>query len=193
MKYKLLIAVLIGFFAPAVTVAQSETTVSVQMLLEQVDQALRSVAESNDIEVLPPFASARLRLNTVVEEQGGFQVLKIFNFSNQQTEQFVQGMTLELTPPDVGDRSPTDFYPRALAQPKLGDALASAIIAAAAAVKNTPLANSPDLTNLTASVRFAVTGTDAQGIEIVVLEIGRNTMQQNVQEIVVEFNADVSH
>lgn len=207
MKYKILAIFPLSFLTLAASIAQSQTTVSVTTLLTEVDQALRSVATSNAIKALPKFTRARLTLNTVIEEEsGGVLVLKIFNLGNQDTEQFVQTITLELTPPPRSTEPDLDTDPIASVTDSvdlLGDALSNAIIATARAVMTTPfdpshISNEPNeqpppkLTKLTASVRFAVTGTDSTGIDFAVVEIGRNTMQQNVQEIFVEFGNDDS-
>ena len=200
MKYRVMVFLILCGFAPlvpsvsdaqSVSDVQSEVSVSVTELLEHVKEALRAVQDSSDIASLPPFTHARLTLNTVLEEQErrGFFLLKIFTLGSEESQELIQTITLELTPPPVG-MNRSSFQPRSSEPITLSDLLAGAIIASAKAVADVSFSQpEAGLSKLTASVRFTVSASNSTGLDIEVVQFGDSTVRETIQEIVIEFGS----
>lgn len=163
----------------------SDDGIPVDELLTEVQKTLIRVRDGTEEYDLPPLNKVTLQLkSSLVEVAKGKVSLFIIEFGANVSEEAVQSIMIELTPPSSGDAANVS---------NISDALADSIISTAVAVKNAEKGEPPlELSKLIATVRFVVSSDGEGGVKLkllpITVDIGGKVKSVATQEIILEFS-----
>ena len=182
------VALLYFSFAPSGVNAVNDDGITLESMLQQVEDTLRHVYSSTAAEHLPEISRVRLNLKvTVQEEVKGTVRILIFTWGEEIKHALVQSISLVWTPPEDLRSTKQKNFLRSL---EISQVLASAIERTALAVSQSDFDDLPvDLSRVSASVRFWIKREKSGSLSFEIFEIGDADSQHAIQELVFEFGS----
>jgi hypothetical protein len=173
-----------AFLVLSRSIGTAEDIVVLDELLTEDQKTLIRVNNSIEKDQLPPLNKISLKLkSTLVKKADGKVSLYIVQLGSTVTNETVQGIHLELKPPEPADA--------ALVQ-SIEDSLVTAIIEAAKSAHKASQRKPPlRLSKLTATVLFVVRAEGGGGVSFkllpVTVKLGGKVRDVSTQQIVIEF------